>query len=82
MSGRTNQATNKCLGTKFMSYYLRVEGRTKPPTSALVKNFKSYYLRVEVRTKPLTSALVQNLSPPTSGWKDEPSQEQVPWYKI
>ena len=28
------------------------------------------------------SALVQNLSPPTYGWKDEPSHQQVPWYKI
>ena len=38
MGGRTNQATNKCLG--------------------------------------------QNLSLPTFGWKDEPSHQQVPWYKI
>ena len=38
MGGRTNQATSKCLGTKFKSFYLRVEGRTKSLTSALVKN--------------------------------------------
>ena len=25
-SGRTNQATSKCLVTKFKSFYLRVEG--------------------------------------------------------
>ena len=37
MCGRTNQATNKCLGTKFKSFYLRVEGRTNSPTSALVE---------------------------------------------
>ena len=35
--GRTNQATNKCLGTKFKSFYLRMEGRIKSLTSALVK---------------------------------------------
>ena len=31
-----NQVTHKCLGTKF-KYYLRVVGRTKPLTSALVR---------------------------------------------
>ena len=36
-SGRTNQATRKCLGTKFKSFYLRVKGRTKSLTGALVK---------------------------------------------
>ena len=35
--GRTNQATSKCLGTKFNSFYLRVEGRTKSLTSVLVE---------------------------------------------
>ena len=35
--GRTNQATNKWLGTKFKSFYLRVEGRTKSRTSVLVE---------------------------------------------
>ena len=35
--GRTNQATSKCLRTKFKSIYLRVEGQTKSLTSALVK---------------------------------------------
>ena len=35
--GRTNQATSKCLGTKFKSSYLRLEGRTKSPTGALVE---------------------------------------------
>ena len=34
---RTNQATNKCLSTKFKSFYQWVEGRTKSPTSALVE---------------------------------------------
>ena len=37
MGGRTNQATSKWLGTKFKSFYLRVEGRTKSLTSVLVK---------------------------------------------
>ena len=35
--GRTNQATSKCLGIKFKSFYLRVERRTKSPTDALVE---------------------------------------------
>ena len=35
--GRMNQATSKCLGTKFKSFYLQVEGRTKSLTGALVK---------------------------------------------
>ena len=34
--GWTNLATSKCLDTKFKSFYLRMEGRTKPLTSALV----------------------------------------------
>ena len=34
---RTNQATDKCLGTKFKSFYLRMEGRTKLLTSVLVE---------------------------------------------
>ena len=33
---RTNQATSKCLSTKFKSYQ-RVEGRTKSLTSVLVE---------------------------------------------
>ena len=37
MGGRTNQATSKCLGTKFNSFYLQVEGRTKSLTSVLVE---------------------------------------------
>ena len=32
-----NQATSKCLGTKFKSFYLQVEGRTKSLTSVLVE---------------------------------------------
>ena len=43
MCGRTNQATNKCLGTKFKSFYLRVEGRTKSLTSALVEILSPTY---------------------------------------
>ena len=96
--GKTNHAPNKCLDTKFKSYYLYVDGRTKPPTSVLVKNlspttyrwkdepshpqFKSSYLRVEGQTKPLMSALVKNLSTTTYEWKDKPSHSQGPWYKI
>ena len=37
MGGQTNQVIHKCLGKKSKSYYLRVEGRTKSPTSALIK---------------------------------------------
>ena len=73
--GRTNQATSKCLDTKFKSFYLRVEGRIKSqvpwskfkvllPTSGRT-NQATYYLQVEGLTKPLASALVQNLSPST-----------------
>ena len=36
-SGTSNQATNMCLGTKFRSYNLRVEGRTMSLISSLVK---------------------------------------------
>ena len=118
-------ANDTGFSSKAKSYYLRVEGRTKPPTSALVQHlspttygwndepshsqepwskcwvfqptggwtnqviheclgtkFKSYYLWVEGRTESLTSALVKILSLPTYGWKDEPSHQQVPWYKI
>ena len=32
-----NQAISKCLGTKFKSLYLLVEGRTKSLTSVLVE---------------------------------------------
>ena len=35
--GRINQANCKCLGTKFKSFYLQVEGQTKSFTCALVK---------------------------------------------
>ena len=35
--GRTNQATDKCIGTKFKSFYLRAEGRTKSLTIVLVE---------------------------------------------
>ena len=38
MGGGTNQVTHECLGENFKSYYLWVEGLTKPPASALVQN--------------------------------------------
>ena len=41
MGGRTNQVTHECLGENFKSYYLRVEGLTKPPASALVQNLST-----------------------------------------
>ena len=66
-----NQATYKCLGQKSKSSYLWVDGRTKPLTSALVKNFKSSYLRVDEQTNPLTSALVKDL--PTYRVMNDPS---------
>ena len=37
MGGRTNQATHMCLGQNSKSSYVRVDGRTKSPTSALVR---------------------------------------------
>ena len=72
MGGRTNEATHECLGQKYKFSYLRVDGRTKPPISAL---YKSSYLWVDGRTKPLTSALVKNLSPPTGGWTNQATHE-------
>ena len=78
--GRTNQATSKCLGTKFMSFFLRVEEQTKSRVSW--SKFKFFYQRVEGWTKSLTGALVQNLSPSTYGWKDKPSHTQVSWSKF
>ena len=38
MGGGTYQVTHECLGENFKSYYLWVEGLTKPPASALVQN--------------------------------------------
>ena len=67
-----NQATYECLGQEFKSSYLRVDGRTKPPMSAL---YKSSYLWVDGRTKPFTSALVKNLSPPTGGQTNQATHE-------
>ena len=68
-------------GSKFKSFYLRVEGRTKPPTSALVQNLSpSTY---GGRTNQVTHEfLYWNLSPFTYGWKDEPSHSQVPGSKF
>ena len=64
MGGRKNQATHECLGQKYKFSYLRVDGRTKPPMSAL---YKSSYLWVDGRTKSLMGALVKNLNLPTYG---------------
>ena len=36
--GRSNQVTDGCLCRSLKSYYLRVEGLTKPPASALEQN--------------------------------------------
>ena len=36
MGGRRNQVTHKGLGAKFLSFYQRVEGRTKILLGALV----------------------------------------------
>ena len=64
MGGQKIQATHECLHQKYKFSYLRVDGRTKPPMSAL---YKSSYLWVDGRTKSLMSALVKNLSLPTYG---------------
>ena len=72
MDGRTNQATNKCLGIKFKSFYLQVEGRTKSFMSVLVEIY--VLLPMGGRTNQIThECLGQNLSLPTLVWKDEPS---------
>ena len=73
MGGGTNQATSKCHGTKFKSFYLRVEGRTKSLTSVLVEIY--VLLFTGGRMNHVTyECLGQNLSLPTFEWKDEPSQ--------
>ena len=79
---RTIQATSKCLGTKFKSFYLWVEGRTKSLTSVLVKIFRSSYLQVKGPTKSLTSALVKIRSLSTYGRTDEPCHPNGPWSKF
>ena len=78
---RMNQATNNCLGTKFKSFYLRVEGRTKSLTSDSVQNLSPFTDRwknepshSQVPWSKFKSFYLQ--------WKDEPSHQQVPWYKI
>ena len=82
MGGKTNQVTHECLGENFKSNYLRVEGLTKSPTSALVQNL-SPFLPTGGRTNQVThECLGRNLSPPTYGWKDEPSHLQVSWSKF
>ena len=79
--GRTNQATSKCLGTKFKSFYLQVEGRTKSLPSVLVEI--KVLLPMGGRTNQATSkCLVQNLSLSTYGWKDEPIHSRVSWSKL
>ena len=37
-----NQVTYRCLGRKLKSYYLCVEGLTKPPASGLIKNLSHF----------------------------------------
>ena len=81
-SGKTNQATSKRLGTKFKSFYLRVEGRTKSLTIVLVKIFRSSYLRVEGPTKSPTSALVKIRSLLTYGRTNKPCHPKGPWLKF
>ena len=41
-----NQAIHKCLDKKFKSFYLQVDERTDPLTSALVKNLNLPTYRV------------------------------------
>ena len=67
--------------SKFKSFYLRVEGRTKSLTSVLVEIY--VLLPMCGRTNPVTHEyLGQNLSPSIYGWKDEPSHSRVSWSKF
>ena len=45
MGGKTNQVAYGCLGRSLKSDYLRVEGLTKPPASALVQNLSPFTYR-------------------------------------
>ena len=71
-----NQVTFGCLSRNLKSYYLRVEGLTKPPASVLVQNLS--LLPTGGRTNQVThECLGRNLSPSTYEWKDEPSYLRV-----
>ena len=58
-----------------------VEGRTKSLTSVLVKIYVLLPMSGMTSQVP-HECLGQNLSLPTFVWKDEPSHQQVPRYKI
>ena len=79
--------------SKFKSYYLQVERRTKPPTSALVKVLlptggttnQATNECLGTKFKSYYLRVEGRTKPPTSsiyGWKDEPSHQQVPWSKL
>ena len=64
--------------SKFKSFCLRVEGRTKSLTSALVKIY-DFLPSGGMTNQATTSDLVQNLSPSTYEWNDKSSHQRVPW---
>ena len=79
MEGRTKSPT--MTWSKFKSYYLCLEGQTKPPTSVLVQNLSpSTYGWKDEPSHPWV--LCQNLSLSTHGWKDERSHLRVSWSKF
>ena len=81
MGGRTIWVTYGCLGQNLKSYYLRVEGLTKPPASALVQNLSpSTY---GWKDKPSHSWVSWwKVLGPTYRWMDEPCHSRVPWLKF
>ena len=77
-----NQVTHICLGQNSMSSYQRVDGRTKSPSSAMVKipSLSTYGWKVEPSHSQ--SAKDKILSYPIEGWLDTPSQKRVPGSKF
>ena len=77
-----NHVTHMYLGQNSMSFYQRVDGRTKSPSSAMVKipSLSTYGWKVEPSHSQ--SAWDKVLSYPIEGWMDKPSQKRVPGSKF
>ena len=73
-----NQATSKCLGTKYKPFNPRLERRTKSLTSVLVEIYVPLPTGGK-KNQDTHECLGRNLSPSTYGWKDESSHLRVPW---
>ena len=77
-----NHVTHMCLGQNSMSFYQRVDGRTKSPSSALVKipSLLTYGRKDEPSYSQ--SAWDKILGHPIEGWMDKPSKKRVPGSKF